>query len=315
MNPEDGTDSVAAQEIAIERDKLKLERLSVGVELLKWCIAGVAIVTGFLLIRPREQDRLDIALKQELFQGYVSSQDTSDLNLWQRKLDLMIAFTSDADEELLAYLGQEQTRLNTIRIEQKDRRSAVAESASLRNQIALLSVERNELMVKLDDVELSDEEKQSLQDEKQKLMNEVASLNANLADTSKALDAAESKLKERGIETEPADDRISQLANSAWRTTYVSIGGGKVEAVIRFDGPNGSYQATAASLVGRLSEVEYVAQGTGILIKGRWAVQGLPPGYFWFNVSEDTLIFTGEWGHQRDQVEGEWNGVRIVDPA
>lgn len=313
MTTEDGRDTATAQETALEREKLKLDRLRVGVDILKWGIGGIAIVIGFCLIRPREQDRLDVALKQELFQGYVSSQDSSDPNLWQRKLDLMVAFTPEADRELMSYLEQEQIRLNTIRIELNERRKAVAESASLRNQIALLSVDRNQLIVKLSDQTMSDEEKHALEEQQQDLRIKVESLNVKLANTSKSLAAAESKLNERGFEIEPLDDRVSQLANSVWKTTYVSIGGGTIDAEVRFDGPNGSYRAE--SLVGRLSEVEYVAQGSGILIKGRWAVQGFSTGYFWFNVSDDTSVFTGEWGRQPDKVEGEWNGIRVVDPA
>lgn len=91
-----------------------LEWWRLGLDALKWIIGGVVAIIGFFMIRPHEQGRLDRALQLEVYKAYLSASDTTNIELWQRKLNLMKAFTEDNDKKILAFINIEQSRINDI---------------------------------------------------------------------------------------------------------------------------------------------------------------------------------------------------------
>lgn len=95
-------------------DNANIEWWRLGLDALKWVIGGVVVITGFLMIRPHEQERLDKALQLEVYKAYLSASDTTNIELWQRKLNLMKAFTGDNDNKIIAFIKAEQTRIDDI---------------------------------------------------------------------------------------------------------------------------------------------------------------------------------------------------------
>jgi hypothetical protein len=98
----------------------------------------------------------------------------------------------------------------------------------------------------------------------------------------------------------------SSIRRSQWDTNYESIGGGRVNARLVFDGSDGSYQAGGS--VGSLSNVQYdVKLGGGATITGRWAL-GNVRGTFTFFVAGTSQppAFSGSW--QANGRSGGWNG-------
>jgi hypothetical protein len=102
------------------------------------------------------------------------------------------------------------------------------------------------------------------------------------------------------------------IQRSEWNTRYESLGGGRVQATLTFDGDGGSYDTADGR--GRLSDVTYdVRLGGGATIKGRWAYGGAAGSFTFFVAgNSDPPQFSGAW--QSNGRSGTWNGsfVRIV---
>ncbi|MBU5612179.1 hypothetical protein [Geomonas azotofigens] len=91
-----------------------IEWWRLGVDVLKWIVSGSVLIIGFFMIRPHEQERLDKALQLEVYKAYLSASDTTNIELWQRKLNLMKAFTAENDHKINRFIDKEQARIDDI---------------------------------------------------------------------------------------------------------------------------------------------------------------------------------------------------------
>ncbi|OGP60127.1 MAG: hypothetical protein A2V67_07050 [Deltaproteobacteria bacterium RBG_13_61_14] len=108
---------IEAKQIEIEERKVALQHKQIKLDLIKWVIGGVVVIVGFLLIRPREQNRLDQAFQLEVSKAYIAAVQSGDLDLWQRSLNQIEAFNDDKRSKLGIFIESEKGRLQQARKE------------------------------------------------------------------------------------------------------------------------------------------------------------------------------------------------------
>ncbi|MBU1000891.1 MAG: hypothetical protein KKE73_00005, partial [Proteobacteria bacterium] len=101
------------ERLGIEKEELRLERRRMSFELCKWFLGGLCIVISFLIVTPREQNRLDQALKLDAQKAYLSSMDTKDPELWLRKLEYL-SIVAQGDEKFESFIANEKKRVIQI---------------------------------------------------------------------------------------------------------------------------------------------------------------------------------------------------------
>ena len=163
-------------------------RALLAVDLFKWGVGGAVIIAGFLMIKPREQDRLDRELRREVFAGYVQSSDRDNPYLWKRKFELVSALCEPiADHSLGLFLKSEEERIQNA-IDAHD----AAQSASE----ALADSQENleELQEQMASSERSDDED---------LENQIAASKRSIQKNRKQLGEAAADLRQYGIRFVP----------------------------------------------------------------------------------------------------------------
>ncbi|WP_236026765.1 hypothetical protein [Geomonas diazotrophica] len=139
-------------------------------------IIGLVIV--YFTIRLPERNRLDRALSLEIFKAYLASTDTPNVDLWQRKLDLMEAFDNGENPKLNKFINSQREVIKVVRKSatdlhiaskeisntKKERDAAIAELEVVKSKYSKLSKEgsqdakilvntKNELNKKITDLD------------------------------------------------------------------------------------------------------------------------------------------------------------------
>jgi hypothetical protein len=134
------------------------------------------LIIGFLMIRPQEQARLDRALQLEVHKAYLSATSTSDVELWQRKLNLMKAMVEERDAKIRDFIEREQGTIDEIRQERE--RLAQAEQQKTAAEIADAKAQKEKQRVLDELARASSAERVRLEEEKRALEEQIEFLEA-----------------------------------------------------------------------------------------------------------------------------------------
>jgi hypothetical protein len=179
-----------------------MEYLRIKVDLVKWLVGGVVLIIGFLMIRPQKQARLDRALQLEVHKAYLSATNTSDVELWQRKLKLMKAMVEESDAKIQGFIAKEQGRIDDIRGERE--RLAQAEQERTAAMIADAKVQKEKQRVLDELARASSAERVRLEEEKRALEEQSKFLEAEKQQSVEKEEESARKLESFGYQIQQA---------------------------------------------------------------------------------------------------------------
>ncbi len=108
----------------------------------------------------------------------------------------------------------------------------------------------------------------------------------------------------------PVTMMFPELENSEWDAYYTTAAGERIRVNVRLNGRQGTYRSVGWNEPAVLRDVQYSRRENGHAIQGRWAL-GQSNGFFLFRIPMDNLgAFEGDWGFNRGQVDGIWDGKR-----
>jgi hypothetical protein len=178
----------------------RLEYCHLGLDLFKWVVGGIVIIIGFMWIRPHEQERLDKALQLEVHKAYLSATDTENIDLWQRKLDLLSAITDEKDKKMIAFIDKERKRIKDIRTEKENIVAARQQQADAKKDIEVAKKQYAEIKAKYEKLaKESSLEKNQVEEEKKALEERISLLEAKQANAVKVEKTSAEALKNYGM--------------------------------------------------------------------------------------------------------------------
>lgn len=243
-------------ELSIKRQELALARQSLLFDFLKWLVGGAVIVCAFLLIRPREQSRLDLELKRDLFNGYIQSQDSADLQTWRRKLDLLeVFFTSMRDGSFDQFFAKEHVRINAgDEALKKDKQRQTEESAVLQ-ELVLIETTHRKIMKRLETPGLPKSERDTLQSEADSLQKRSTILQKRLSSQQGITAPIADALTGPPLYFDPGDKVISNVVHLKHRDSHAIA-----QAIRGFEPPPEADNRYPYTYAGKLNSVDRAAQ-------------------------------------------------------
>jgi hypothetical protein len=184
----------------IEVKKLRIEHWRMGLDFFKWLVGGIVIIMGFMMIRPHEQERLDKALQLEVNKAYLSATDTENIDLWQRKLNLLKAISNLKDKRIQAFIKTEQETINEIREHKGKIRVASQQKIAVTRDIEAARKQYAEIKTKYESLaQEQSQEKKRVAEDKLVLEYRIAKLESLQKQASKQEQESAKKLTSLGI--------------------------------------------------------------------------------------------------------------------
>lgn len=181
-------------------EKHKIEWFRMWIDLIKWTIVGVAAVTSFMMIRPREQERMDMNLKLDIHKAYLEATDTENVDLWQRKLNLLKAIVEENDEKMQIFIRREQDRLDKIKKEQKRQLEARQKLEEAERLLAQKTLELDELKDMYEKhVDAPPKQRTEIRENTKEVVESIQQLAKEKEKAQKQLAETETRLKEEGL--------------------------------------------------------------------------------------------------------------------
>jgi hypothetical protein len=187
--------------LEIERRRLEERKIERRWELAKWGLAGMVAIIGFLMIKPREQERLDLTFKRDLLKDYISAKDKGDPNLWTRKIELINVFIGTKDERLADFVRSEMERVAKALKLETDKVATDEAKKMESNKAELAKTEIAKIDKKVVAAGIRDAEKNKLMADKKKFEQQKREAEAKYAAASIKAAQLEKELIERGVDT------------------------------------------------------------------------------------------------------------------